>query len=108
MAYDRKAVGMEIRRRRRELGLTQAQAAQKIHRALRFYSRIELGDAGMSVDTLLEICRLLKTTPDVLLLGKTSDVLESDFQWIEESIANCSESQRQTAMDLLNVYLKSV
>ena len=53
MTYNRKAVGNEIRRRRLALGLTQEQAAEKIDRALRFYSRIELGDVGMSVDTLL-------------------------------------------------------
>ena len=49
MTYDRKAVGNEIRRRRLALGLTQEQAAEKVDRALRFYSRIELGDVGMSV-----------------------------------------------------------
>ena len=61
MGYDKKAVGAEIRRRRLALGLTQEKAAEKIDRALRFYARIELGDVGMSVDTLLEICGMLWT-----------------------------------------------
>ena len=55
MTYDRKAVGNEIRRRRLALGLTQEQAAEKVDRALRLYSRIELGDVGMSVDTFKDI-----------------------------------------------------
>lgn len=108
MTYDRKAVGNEIRRRRLALGLTQEQAAEKIDRALRFYSRIELGDVGMSVDTLLEICALLKTTPDALLIGKASDNAASNYQWIAEVIANCPVEKRQTAIDLLKVYLKSI
>lgn len=108
MTYDRKAVGNEIRRRRLALGLTQEQAAEKIDRALRFYSRIELGDVGMSVDTLLEICALLKTTPDTLLIGKASDDAATNYQWIAEAIANCPVAKRQTAIDLLKVYLKSI
>ena len=87
MTYDRKAVGSDIRRRRLALGLTQEQAAEKIDRALRFYSRIELGDVGMSVDTLLEICALLKTTPDALLIGKVPDDAKANCQWISEAIA---------------------
>lgn len=108
MTYDRKAVGNEIRRRRLALGLTQEQAAEKIDRALRFYSRIELGDVGMSVDTLLEICVLLKTTPDALLIGKAADSSAANYQWIAEAIANCPGDKRQTAIDLLKVYLKSI
>ena len=108
MTYDRKVVGNEIRRRRLALGLTQEQAAEKVDRALRFYSRIELGDVGMSVDTLLEICALLKTTPDALLIGKASDVSEANRQWIAEAIANCPVEKQQTAIELLKVYLKSV
>lgn len=108
MTYDRKAVGNEIRKRRLALGLTQEQAAEKIDRALRFFSRIELGDVGMSVDTLLEICGMLKTTPDALLIGKASDAVETNRQWIAEAIANCPEDKQQTAIELLKVYLKSV
>ena len=108
MTYDRKAVGNEIRKRRLALGLTQEQAAEKIDRALRFYSRIELGDVGMSVDTLLEICALLKTTPDALLIRKASDDVKAKYQWIAEAIANCPVEKQQTAIDLLKIYLKSV
>lgn len=108
MTYDRKAVGNEIRRRRLALGLTQEQAAEKIDRALRFYSRIELGDVGMSVDTLLEICTLLKTTPDALLIGKSSEDTKANYEWIAEAIANCPLEKQQIAIDLLKVYLKSI
>lgn len=108
MTYDRKAVGNEIRIRRLALGLTQEQAAEKIDRALRFYSRIELGDVGMSVDTLLEICGMLKTTPDALLIGEASDAAAANSQWIAEAIANCPADKQQTAIDLLKVYLKSI
>ena len=108
MTYDRKAVGNEIRRRRLALGLTQEQAAENIDRALRFYSRIELGDVGMSVDTLLEICSMLKTTPDALLVRETTSESDASREWIAEAIAQCPADKQQTAIDLLKVYLKSL
>ena len=108
MTYDRKAVGNEIRRRRLALGLTQEQAAENIDRALRFYSRIELGDVGMSVDTLLEICSMLKTTPDALLVRETTSESDASREWIAEAIAQCPAEKQQTAIDLLKVYLKSL
>lgn len=108
MAYDKKAVGIEIRRRRLALGLTQEQAAEKIERALRFYSRIELGDVGMSVDTLLAICKMLKTTPDALLLSISTDDNDASRKWIAEAIACCPLEKQQTAIELLKVYLKSI
>ena len=88
------------------MGLTQEQAAEKIDRALRFYVRIEQGDVGMSVDTLLAICRILHTSPDALLLGTPPDESEANRKWVAEAIASCSLDQQRTAIELLKVYLK--
>lgn len=107
MSYDKKDVGAEIRRRRLALGLTQEQAAERIDRALRFYARIELGDVGMSVDTLLEICTLLKTTPDALLCSDIKNKSQSDLDWLNDALSNCPLEQQKTAVDLVRVYLRS-
>lgn len=108
MRYDKKAVGSEIRRRRLALGLTQEQAAERIDRALRFYARIELGDVGMSVETLLEICAMLKTTPDALLCSATAGNEQSELSWLNETLSNCPAEQQKTAIDLVRVYLRSL
>ena len=108
MGYDKKAVGAEIRRRRLALGLTQEKAAEKIDRALRFYARIELGDVGMSVDTLLEICGMLKTTPDALLMADAPKEDAADLSWMAEALSNCTPAQQQTAVELVRVYLRSL
>lgn len=44
--YDSTAVGERIRRRRTELGLTQAQLAEKINRAVKYCADIERGTCG--------------------------------------------------------------
>lgn len=108
MTYDRVVVGNEIRRRRTLLGLTQEQAAEKIDRALRFYARIERGEVGMSVDTLLAVCDLLKTTPDSLLLGETTEAASANIAWISSAIGNCPIDKQEIAIELLQVFLKSV
>ena len=108
MGYDKKVVGAEIRKRRLALGLTQEQAAEKIDRALRFYARIELGDVGMSVDTLLQICTMLKTTPDSLLLRQEEKGNMTELDWLIEALSNCTMEQRQTVIELGKVYLRSL
>ena len=108
MGYDKKTVGAEIRRRRLALGLTQEQAAEKIDRALRFYARIELGDVGMSVDTLLEICAMLKTTPDSLLLEQRDNDDATDLDLFIESLSNCAPVNQATIIELGRVYLRSL
>lgn len=108
MRYDKKEVGSEIRRRRLALGLTQEQAAERIDRALRFYARIELGDVGMSVETLLEICAMLKTTPDALLCSASAGNDQWELSWLNETLSNCPAEQQKTAIDLVRVYLRSL
>ena len=103
MGYDKKIVGAEIRRRRLAMGLTQEQAAEKIDRA-----RIELGDVGMSVDTLLEICAMLRTTPDSLLLDHEPNSKLPELDWLTETLSNCTSEQRQTVIELSKVYLRSL
>ncbi len=107
-AYDKKAVGKEIRKRRLAMGLTQEQTAEKIDRAVRFYSRIELGTVGMSVDTLLAICSVLKTTPNAILLKAATKEEEANQKWLMEAIAACPLEKQQTMIELLKVYLRSL
>lgn len=108
MTYDREKVGREIRKRRLALGLTQETVAEQCGRVLRFYSKIELGTAGMSVDTLLSICKVLQTTPDALLLPSPSEKTEENQKWISEALSSCPPEAQQTAIELLKVYLKSI
>lgn len=108
MTYDKKNVGNEIRKRRVAQGFTQEQAAEKIDRSLRFYSRVELGDVGMSVDTLLAICAMLKTTPNALLLETPADEADASCKWVMEALSCCPPEKRETALELLRVYLRSI
>ena len=109
LTYDRKAVGQRIRRKRKELHLTQAELADKINRVTKFCADIERGQAGMGIDTLLLLCKALETTPTALLWGDdaaaydTSDILISQ---IVSVLSDCSEEQKLNVLNTLKSFVR--
>ena len=71
--YDRKAAGIRIREKRRQLGITMKEAAEKLGRVPTYYADIERGNCGMSVETMIAISRLYHMSLDYLILGKEDD-----------------------------------
>jgi transcriptional regulator with XRE-family HTH domain len=62
------ALGQNIRRRRRELGLTQADVAGSNYTGA-YLSRVETGDRTPSMEALRAFAAVLRTTPQALLIG---------------------------------------
>jgi transcriptional regulator with XRE-family HTH domain len=56
-----------IKARRKELGLTQAQLAKKLKVSQPFIAQIESGDASLSIATLADMAEKLATSPSALL-----------------------------------------
>ena len=76
---DYKEVGKRISNRRRELGLKQWQVEQKAELSDKYLSNIERATSVLSIDVLMKLCNVLKTTPDALLLDAVNTD-ETDFQ----------------------------
>lgn len=55
-------LGLNIKNRRKELGLTQQQLADKMNMSLNFVGKIEVAFSKPSLDTLIEIADVLETT----------------------------------------------
>ena len=104
--YDKTRIGNQIRQRRQALGLTQEQAAERIEKSLVFYSRIELGQIGMSFETLFDICNAFDMTPDEVLLESKSDSTLANIEWLSKRIANLPPKKQQTVIDFIKVYLR--
>ena len=68
--YDRLAAGERIRARRRLLGFTQEEMAERIGRVPKYYADIERGNCGMSVETLLALSRTIDLSLDYIILGE--------------------------------------
>ena len=60
----------------------------------------------MRVETILRICSLLHITPDEILAR--SDTQPDEQQEILARLNACRPKERETALRLLNTYLKSL
>ena len=69
MYTDYKELGKRIAKRRRELGLKQSQVNEMAGLSDKYLSNIERAVSIPSIDVLMKLCAVLKTTPDALLLG---------------------------------------
>lgn len=103
--YDKKAVGERIRTRRKALGLSQEDFAERIGRVPKFCADIERGQAGMSIQTMLTICSLLKMSPNDLLLGNGANAKSNEINLITSALKQCTVQQRKDAYDLLKLFL---
>ena len=68
--YDRQSVGGRIQKRRKSLGLSQEQLAERMDRATKYCSDIERGACGMSVETMLGFSEHLDMSLDYMMFGK--------------------------------------
>ena len=66
-------MGLRISKRRKELKLTQEQVAEKMNVSLQTISCIELGKKAIRPENLANLCVVLDTTSDYLLLGKKNE-----------------------------------
>jgi len=105
--YDKAAVGARIRKKRSALRLTQDDLAEKIDMSGRSVTDLERGAVGMSIETLLDLCDALKTTPNDLLLPDAGTE-ESELDWALDALRNSSEHVRATAIDILRAYLRAM
>ena len=111
--YDRKAAGIRIREKRRQLGITMKEAAEKLGRVPTYYADIERGNCGMSVETMIAISRLYHMSLDYLILGKEENYsgTEKDVSRAEETEAvyqllnNVSKRERMYAAKVLRTFL---
>ena len=62
-------MGNRIKNRRKELNIKQSELAEQIGISNNHMSTIECGTGKPSIDAFLNICDILKVTPDCLLLG---------------------------------------
>ena len=73
MNYDIKQSGLRIRQLRLKNGLTQEKIAETLDIDRSFYSRIESGKKGCSVDLLVQFSELYHVSLDYLILGRYGD-----------------------------------
>lgn len=107
LIYDFRAIGNRLLTIRRRQGLTQAEVAEAAGLADRTYADIERGTVNMRLETILRICQALHITPDEILTQERSAIAVRQEELLARLNA-CSEKDRDTALLLLEVYLRSL
>lgn len=105
---DLKIIGSRLRTYRKKLNMTQSEVAEAAILSDRAYADIERGISNPRLETFLNICKVLQITPDEILID-TSDTnifnLQDD---VLSALSSCSSQERQTALQLLSIYLNSL
>ena len=109
MYVDYKEVGKRIAKRRKELGLKQRQVNEMAELSDKYLSNIETARSIPSIDVLMRICKVLKTTPDYFLLGSVNIVKESDMDnLIRDKLKKLSSEQKQFIYNFIEWYISNV
>ena len=106
LIFDTSDIGAKLLVIRKATGLTQSEVAEKAGLSDRTYADIERGTVNMRVETLMKICSTFHITPDEILTEQEIEV--SNENGLLDKLNTCSPRERKTALQLLDVYLKSL
>lgn len=107
LIFDSREIGRKLLSFRKRMGMTQAEVAEAAGLSDRTYADIERGSTNMRTETMLHICRVLHITPDEVLTEESNALAEKQMELMTRLNA-CSPKDRQTALTLLSVFLKSL
>ena len=107
LIFDFRAIGEKLHSIRKRMGLTQAEVAEAAGLADRTYADIERGSVNMRIETILRICNVLHITPDEILTEEAPS-LSAQQEELWRRLEGCSPKDKETALSLLTVFLKSL
>ncbi len=103
--YDFKPIGMRIKQMRKARHFTQEQLAEIIDMSQKNLSMVERGAAGLSISSLMAICKALNASADYILFG----ISESNSNnTLLEMLSGLNEKQQAYAEEMLFVYVKAL
>lgn len=103
LIFDKVEIGNRLYMFRKKSGLTQFEVAEAADISPRTYAGIERGEASMRIETALNICNVLKITPNDLFM--TEKETEISIESLVEQLENCSPYDRNTALALMATYI---
>mgnify|MGYP000925037630 FL=1 len=107
LIFDLRTIGNKLLTIRKRMGMTQAEVAEAAGLSDRTYADIERGSVNMRTETILRICSVLHITPDEILTEESASLAASQAE-LTERLTTCNPKDKETALQLLSVYLKSL
>lgn len=97
-----KDVGDRIRATRNSKQMSQLGLAEKINISASYMSDIEMGKSNFGVDILIRLAEVLQVSLDWLLRADVPESKEIIGKEIEELLSDCSATDAQTLLKMLN------
>lgn len=107
LIFDYREIGNHLLVTRKKAGLTQAELAELAGLSDRTYADIERGNVNMRIKTFLRICQALNVMPNDILTEKDIPDDQNNIDIIKK-LEKCSSKEKETALNLLTVYLQSL
>jgi len=95
-------IGSRIASRRKQLGLTQEQAAEKAGLSHQFFACVERGLKNIRAESMLKISRAMNISADYILTGVISDI---DRNYIMSLMEPLTEIQFKSLEEIVKNYL---
>lgn len=102
--YDYGLMGARIKQARKNKRYTQAQIAEIIDMSSKNFSQLERGETGMSISTLISLCKTLEVSADYILFGVHGANQKSSVDLL---LSNLNEEQQLYAEKMIAVYVDS-
>ena len=107
LIFDLRSIGNKLLAIRKKYGYTQSEVAEAAGLSERTYADIERGNVNMRIETTLKICSVLHITPDEILTDENPSIdIKADELLTRLNV--CNPKTKETAFQLLSVYLKSL
>ncbi|MCF0247822.1 MAG: helix-turn-helix transcriptional regulator [Synergistes sp.] len=98
---DYKHLGRKIRKERKKLNLTQGRLAEEIDVSDTYIGAIERGERGLSLETLLRLCKRFGVTVDYLISDCALDNDPGILAQFRQITGNQSIERKQLAINIL-------
>lgn len=100
-------LGAKLYTIRKRCRMTQAQVAEAAGLSNNTYAEIERGVVNTSIESIMQICRALRITPNEILVSDDRAAAAREEELLARLHA-CSPHEQETALRLLETYLSSL
>lgn len=107
LTFNLHTIGNKLLTIRKRMGMTQSEVAEAAGLSDRTYADIERGTVNMRTETILRICNVLHITPDEILTEENTSVSARQAE-LWDRLNACNPKDKETALQILSVYLRSL
>ena len=102
-----KIIGNNIKQLRMLKGISQEKLAEKIGKSAHYISVVERGESGLSITTVIDICKALNTDTNTIFAGTidTSSIYTDNF--VHNAIEKFNDTDRELISYIVNYILNS-